>query len=212
MYTLNNVTVHSFSAGYNGKVEGLRYYPGDRDSTGAITSKQYWELSSYGNHVFYPDQDHGFPKPHHSQDYSTQSAPTSQDTYTEQYFVPAVSHIRGYHEDPAHQAVGQLLTGVLYAIDIGYETRIIRSSDSMCHLTAALILTAERKICSLPVLSLRRQLLLIVLMELCTINIQLTIITHTPLRTDTTRLHINILFAANTLRLQSGRLLPMGPT
>jgi hypothetical protein len=213
MYALNNVTVHSFSTErYNGEIEGLRYHLGDRDSTGAITSEQYWELSSYDNHAFYPDRDHGFPKPHCSQDYSTQSTPTSQDTYTEQYLIPTVSHIPGYHEDPAHLAVGQLLMGVLYAIDIGYKTRTIRSSDSMCHPTAALILTAERKICSLPIPSLRRQLSLIVLTELCTINIQLTMITPPPPRTDTTHSHIIILFAANTLRLQSGHLLPMGPT
>jgi hypothetical protein len=208
MYALNNVTVHSFSAErYNGEIEGLRYHPGDRDSTGAITSEQYWELSSYDNRAFYPDRDHGFPKPHCSQDYSTQSTPTSQDTYTEQYVIPPVSHIPGYHDDPAHQAVGQLLTGVLYVINISYETRTIRSNDSMCHPTAALISTAERKICSLPVPSLRRWLSLIVLTELCTINIQLTTITPPPPRTDTTRSHIIILFAANTLRLQSGRLL-----
>jgi hypothetical protein len=105
MYAFNNVTIHSFSAeGYNGEVEGLRYHLGDRGRNhqravlGTIQLRQ--------SRILY--QGRGFAKPHRSQDLSTQSVPTSQDTYTDQYFVPMVSRLPGYHEDAAHQAVGQL--------------------------------------------------------------------------------------------------------
>jgi hypothetical protein len=86
---------------HNGEVEGLRHYPDYRESTGAINSDQYWELSSY-NSAFYKDLGH------HSNPKTAvaHSAPLVHHPNMISPFVSTFLQLQGYNGEDHFQTAG----------------------------------------------------------------------------------------------------------
>ena len=90
-------------------IQGLRFHPGHRDSTGAVTSEEYWELSSYDNFAFHTGIGHYSDHLAHPEFSPPRSEPGLPQPKANAPFVPVDSQLLGYSGDNQRQMVGDFV-------------------------------------------------------------------------------------------------------
>jgi len=109
-YVCNSVAVNPYSedatVGYSGVIQGLSFHPGHRDSTGAVISEPYWELSSYDSAAFHTGIGHYSDQLAHPKISPTHSVAGLHQSNANAPFASVDSQLLGYDGDNLQQMVG----------------------------------------------------------------------------------------------------------
>jgi hypothetical protein len=105
---LNGIDVNPYSddttVGYSGAFEGLRFYPGHRNSSGTIISEPYWELSSYDPSTFQNNQCLHWSSLQ-SESSFTQCLPIAHHSSIDSSLISTDSQLQSYNGEACTQSV-----------------------------------------------------------------------------------------------------------